>query len=548
MFGSFTRDPNASFELLLNGKVKSTDDFECILTVHCDDLNKMLKDENHESRLSGTVRAPTLSSEPMTLAGGIFELFVVYPQCPDARQMRYQFAARSVEGRTYYIDGYKLIQNAPIFKVWHDTTTLRITIYDRPPDEPAVILGRGVLRLTPPDFLRELGTIGVSNAKNPFDRLCGIARYGGFFVGTLQRYYGGLTVRPCFKTVSRIRRPLLPTIAEFYPVTTEDKWQLKLTRYPGGKKGPVMLVHGLGVSSLIFSTDLVKPNLVEFLVERGYDVWLLDFRVSTALDYATMPSNGDEVARYDYPAAIDKILSVTKADDIQCVVHCWGATTFLMSMLKGLLPGVRSFVSSQIGLYSFCRRDVSFKPYFHLPGILDRVGVTSLDAYARADEPWVERFYDKALQAYAMRTAQGRCASATCHRITFMYGSLYEHDQLDVVLHANLHELFGASNMRAFEHIAKIIRSGYLVDFDENNVYLPNLKYLDLPIAFIHGAENHCFLPEGTKKTFETLCDRFGPKNYSRHVIEGYGHIDCIFGKNAHEKVYPLIVAHLDAH
>jgi cholesterol oxidase len=31
-------------------------------------------------------------------------------------------------------------------------------------------------------------------------------------------------------------------------------------------------------------------------------------------------------------------------------------------------------------------------------------------------------------------------------------------------------------------------------------------------------------------------------------VIPGYGHLDCIFGKNAAADVYPVILRYLDAH
>ena len=33
---------------------------------------------------------------------------------------------------------------------------------------------------------------------------------------------------------------------------------------------------------------------------------------------------------------------------------------------------------------------------------------------------------------------------------------------------------------------------------------------------------------------------------YSRRTIPGYGHIDCIFGKDAARDVYPLVLEHLD--
>jgi cholesterol oxidase len=46
--------------------------------------------------------------------------------------------------------------------------------------------------------------------------------------------------------------------------------------------------------------------------------------------------------------------------------------------------------------------------------------------------------------------------------------------------------------------------------------------------------------------TYNALCAAFGPELYERHVIPGYGHIDCIFGKNAAQDVYPYMLAHLE--
>ena len=53
-------------------------------------------------------------------------------------------------------------------------------------------------------------------------------------------------------------------------------------------------------------------------------------------------------------------------------------------------------------------------------------------------------------------------------------------------------------------------------------------------------------MPESTERTLARLSQANGKQLYERHVIPGYGHIDCIFGKNAAIDVFPLIVAHLD--
>ena len=72
------------------------------------------------------------------------------------------------------------------------------------------------------------------------------------------------------------------------------------------------------------------------------------------------------------------------------------------------------------------------------------------------------------------------------------------------------------------------------------------MERLAVPITFIHGAENATFLPESTEITYQLLCEKNGSEFYQRYVIPKYGHIDCIFGKNAVRDVYPHILVHLE--
>jgi cholesterol oxidase len=101
--------------------------------------------------------------------------------------------------------------------------------------------------------------------------------------------------------------------------------------------------------------------------------------------------------------------------------------------------------------------------------------------------------------------------------------------------------------MRAFMHLARLANTGHLVDFEGNNIYLPHLDRLAIPITFIHGAQNECFLPESTEISLNELSQANGSNLYKRRVIPGYGHIDCIFGENAVRDIYPFVLEHLEA-
>jgi cholesterol oxidase len=331
---------------------------------------------------------------------------------------------------------------------------------------------------------------------------------------------------------------------EIHPLRTSDGVILRLTRYQGGSRGPVLLVHGAGVSSRIFSTDLIETNLLEYLYLHGYDVWLFDFRSSIALAASERQSNGDQVATIDHPEAVAYVRKITGADTIQAVVHCYGGNTFFMAMLAGL-QGVRSIVCSQIASDLVASTLVKVKSGLHTADFLEKLGIDSLTAYVDSHADWKNRLLDAALRLYPISPDE-ECRSPVCHRITFMYALLYEHRQLDELIHNHLHELFGIGNITTFEHLSLMVRRKQVVDIKGRDVYMPHQDRLALPICFIHGAENQCYLPESTKLTYDRLCQANGSHLYSRHVIPNYGHIDCIFGKNAARDVYPFILDHLD--
>jgi cholesterol oxidase len=185
------------------------------------------------------------------------------------------------------------------------------------------------------------------------------------------------------------------------------------------------------------------------------------------------------------------------------------------------------------------------KSGLHIPEVLEKVGVDSLTAYVNSESNWINKLYDKLLKVYPLPYAEW-CNSPVCHRISFLYSLLYEHDQLNQDLHDNLHELFGIANITSMEHLAEMVRKGHVTSLDGKDIYLPHADRMAIPIRFISGEKNDCFLPESTKLTYDFLCKANGAELYSRKVVPNYGHIDCIFGESAVEDVYPLILEHLE--
>lgn len=551
MRGYFSCDASAGDELSSYrdagalGK-SNGEDMSFTLTINATDVNLMLQHAEHPASITGTLMCNALSPLPLTVSHGKFNLFERIPSPPDTRQMRYRMRLSGENGKEFYFDGFKLIKDDPnSLDMWADTTTLYVSVY-RGSDDSGELVGKALLRIHTDDFMRQLTTLDVSNAPSWEERLKTTAKFGEFFAGELYQAYGGVFYKEHKSRSPRKKRPLRAPAPEIFPIKTADDVSLRLTRYQGGRKGPVMLVHGLGVASNIFSTDMIETNLVEYLVAHDYDVWLLDNRVSILLDAAKAQSNADQVAQFDYPSAIAKIRSETGADSIQAVVHCYGAVTFFMSMLAGL-AGIRSVVCSQIATDMVLPTATAIKTGLHLPSFLDLLGVDSLSAKLPEDGgSLLTKLYDKALGVYALAEAQGKCNNESCHRITFMYAPLYRHDRLNDLLHNNLEELFAEANITTFEHLAAMCRAGKVVDVEGNDTYLPHLDRLNLPILFISGQDNECYLPKSTEITYGKLCQQFGEQNYDRAEIPGYAHIDCIFGEHADVDVFPKMLEHLE--
>jgi len=168
---------------------KDDSTFVFTLTVVADDLDALLGEEAHGARLIGTVEAPALSDRPLTVTEGEFNLLVSDPTDVGSKRMRYRMKLSSVEGHEYFFDGFKLVHDDPGIDAWADTTTLYITVHAGASDTGEVV-GKGILRIRPQDFARQMTTMQVTNAPDAQARLAATGRYAAYFTGSLRDVYG----------------------------------------------------------------------------------------------------------------------------------------------------------------------------------------------------------------------------------------------------------------------------------------------------------------------------------------------------------------------
>jgi cholesterol oxidase len=516
---------------------------EFTVTVSSDNLDDMLKNPNHQARIDGTIDCPTLSPKPLQVTGGVFKLLVTDPARVNARQMTYRMIGVADSGQKYRVDGFKEIEDDKHLEVWDDTTTLFVTVTDLNGAAEKVI-GKGILHILPADFLHQMTTMEVTNAATPADALAGLAKFGLFFAGALFDTYGGVLaksneLRP--DAPPRARRPLNLPAPEVYFFDTDDGTTLKLTRYKAGKKGPVVLSPGFGTSTLAYTIDTVDANLPEVLGAAGYDVWLFDYRASPELASARTQFTLDDIAKQDYPAAIAKVREVTGAPNVQVMAHCIGSMTFLMAMLAGL-QGIRSAISSALTLYPISPIANRIRAGLDLGQLLVAAHVETLTTDFDRSRAF-DVLIDNILKLFPSKE---QCDSAVCRRILGIYGDVYKHAQLNDATHRAIHEMFGVANVRTFNHISLIVRTGHPVDKDGGDTYMNHLDRLAIPITFLHGKLNNLFLPEGSLNTLKTLAYANDAKLYQRFEFADYAHMDCFIGKTASTDVFPTIVRELD--
>ncbi|MCH8257291.1 MAG: efflux RND transporter periplasmic adaptor subunit [Proteobacteria bacterium] len=191
MKGYFSTRVKDDYEKAANLGKEEGSPFKFILTIISEDLDEMLKNKDHQAKMFGTVEAPSLSAESLTVTEGVFNLFVRDPEDVDAHRMLYRMKLSSEEGKDYYFEGYKKIKDDPGMDMWDDTTTLYITVHDGD-DNSAPVKGKGILRILPDDFMKQMTTMKAINVGSLSKRLEYTAKFGRFFAGVLFDTYGGI--------------------------------------------------------------------------------------------------------------------------------------------------------------------------------------------------------------------------------------------------------------------------------------------------------------------------------------------------------------------
>jgi hypothetical protein len=158
------------------------------VTVQVEDLDRFLREPEHEARLEGTLELEGMP-EPLPIEEGTFRLFTIADtgnvDNPDNRRMEYGACARGPAGERYVVEGVKYVDNDLGLDSLADLTTLYTRLYLLSGNGHGQMeqIGAGVLRIRPLDFMRQLASFRVPGAHGPAASLGALSRFGQFFAG-----------------------------------------------------------------------------------------------------------------------------------------------------------------------------------------------------------------------------------------------------------------------------------------------------------------------------------------------------------------------------
>ncbi|XP_014277911.3 lipase 1 isoform X1 [Halyomorpha halys] len=338
-------------------------------------------------------------------------------------------------------------------------------------------------------------------------------------------------------------------------VITEDGYSLWMHRLGNNTGPPIMIQHGVFYACECWITRGPKKDLVFFLLEEGYDVWLTNQRGTVYNEYSLKYKRSDplfwdfsfhEAGMYDLPAFIDTILQIRGTQQLFYLGHSLGTTIFFV--MGAMRPEYSSKIAAAILL----------SPTPIQPSAKDRKPFQTLimsnyDVYLGEQilglyevlprTPSFIRFL-KNFCGYKSET------QSWCFYLIGIYlGENRKNiDKKDFGFH--MPYFSGGTSAKTVEHISQTMRSGEFQMFDYGktsnlaiygNEKPPhyNLSLFTAPTALFWSYNDPFITPETMKK----LASRLRHLLISKPVPDPhFSHLDMYLGKNAHILLYPDIL------
>lgn len=316
---------------------------------------------------------------------------------------------------------------------------------------------------------------------------------------------------------------------ELHKISARDGTNLALWRYcpdTGSKGEPILFVHGLAANHRTF-TYHNHSGLIPYLCKQGYDCWAVDLRGRGESEEPAGHWGFDDYAEQDLPAVVDYVLERTDFPRLHWVGYSMGG--MLYYVLAGSLD-YGSKIASAITIGS--------PVFFHEPTILDRIA-SRLHAFP-----------------FKLKTVP---LSYFLRWIGLGLGSIPETFYLPLVNLNNMDNkilrrfpsvVFATTSSRAVTQYPNWFVKNKWTSREETNDYREDLKNVEVPTLVVAGSRDE-LCPNRKRAGFgriNTSDKKFVLAGKSQGFSEDYSHLDLIFGKKAHDEVYPRVADWIDGH
>jgi hypothetical protein len=155
-------------------------------TINIRDVVAFVGSEDHRADMAAHLYSPRLGFT-LPATSNNFQLFCPTDD-PELTEMVYEIGFRR-DGRHYWFSGRKAVRKGPFWRLWRDTTTLFVRVYEGH-DRSGKVVAAGILKLGAFDFGALLTTLHARDVQGLSARLRAIAVFAAFFSRELWRTYG----------------------------------------------------------------------------------------------------------------------------------------------------------------------------------------------------------------------------------------------------------------------------------------------------------------------------------------------------------------------
>jgi pimeloyl-ACP methyl ester carboxylesterase len=318
------------------------------------------------------------------------------------------------------------------------------------------------------------------------------------------------------------------------------------------------MIPGAAVDHAIFALPTVPLNAVNYFTMCGFRVFVPVHRIGKLDGERGSWTTHD--ARLDIAASLEQIRLICGVQKVYIVAHCLGSVALATGLLDGTIPAewVLGITASQVFMNPVWSIRNRFKATIPLTKIYSLFNGHWMQCGESAGGKRRCSMMDQFLR-FQPEDGHERCNSAACHRVTFVFGRCWNHNNLNDLTHRHIGSLFGGVSMSLIDLVRNMGSIGSVTTPLQSHESLVTDKNMDrlanIPIFFFVGSKNAVLSPAATEKSFENLQHRLGSNaghsssrrpQYRRVVVDGYGHLDCWIGVNAYKDVFPLVREEID--